>query len=289
MSAPEGQRTPVSVVILTKDEERYIKRCVDSAWWADEVLVLDSGSEDATRETAAESGAKVYEQSWLGWSAQRNRAVELATNDWVFPLDADEVVSPELARSIIEVTSGPMDPRDGYSPDRRADFLGALLPNPARRSKRRGFIRLFNRRHGAWDPTQLVHEEVRVPGRSLPLRGPLLHWRGMDVDQLVSTFNRYATPEAEVLAAAGVRPSAAKLVYRPLLRFAWSYLYKGGWRLGTRGLMWALLKAVSEYVRYAKLWEREHAESRIHPPSEWLTAPPEAPVSARAGDSGGRP
>ncbi len=270
-------RTPVSVIILAKDEERFIERCVRSASWADEVLVLDSGSTDRTREIAAASGAVVHEQEWLGWAPQRVRAIELASYDWVFYLDSDEIVTPRLADSVVAVAGGPMDPDDGYSVDRRGDFLGVLLPNDSRRSKRRSFVRLFNRTRSGYDAADIVHEEVRVPGRSIPLDGVLLHWRAYEMDEYVTVFNRYATVEAQMLDGQGVRSTGAKILYRPLLRFLWCYVYKRGFRLGARGLIWSLLKATSEYVRYAKLWERQNARATPHPPAELLDGGPSRP------------
>jgi (heptosyl)LPS beta-1,4-glucosyltransferase len=280
--SPPAGRTPVSAIILTKDEEPFIRRCIESAWWADEVLVLDSGSSDSTREIAAACGALVREQEWLGWSEQRNKAISLASHDWVFVLECDEIVSPRLAASIQRAMTAAMDPRDGYSVDRRGDFFGVLLPNPSRRSRRSAFVRLFNRRQSGYDPTELIHEEVKVPRRRIPLDGVLLHWRAMAMHEYIDAFNRYATLESEMLARQGVRGTGAKILYRPLLRFLWVYLYKGGLRLGTRGVVWGGVKAIAEFIRYAKLWEQQKAPRTLHPPSEVY----EHPSVRRDGDRG---
>jgi (heptosyl)LPS beta-1,4-glucosyltransferase len=261
--------TPISVVVLTKDEEDFIERCIDSVAFADEVVVVDSGSTDRTRELAAARGATVIEQPWLGWSNQRNRGAAGARNDWIFQLEADEVVTAELRGSIEAVSNGPMNPRDGYCLERRSEFLGELMPNEARRAKRRSFVRLFNRTQSRYNPEQLVHEEVLVPGRSIPLDGPLLHWRGLTLDEIGAVFNRYGTVEAEMLDGRGVRSGSLKIFARPILRFLWCYLRKGGFRHGPRGLMWAMMKATGEYYRYSKLWERQNLpEPALHPPPE---------------------
>ena len=253
---------------MTKNEERFIARCIGSVSWADEVLVIDSGSTDRTKEVAESLGANVYGQSWLGFSAQRNRGAELAQHDWILFLDADEVVTEALAASVKQVLRGTPDARDGYAVDRRGDFLGVLLPNEARPSKRRTFIRLCNRRCSAYDPDMPVHEEVWFPGESIPLGGVLLHWNGFTIDEFVPLFNRYATVEAQTLDAEGKRATALDIFVRPVLRFFWSYLARGGWRLGTRGLMHAMLKASSDYMRYAKLWELQNVTSTADPPAE---------------------
>ncbi len=259
--------TPLSVVIMTKNEEEVLERCVAGVRWADEVLVIDSESTDGTRELARSLGARVEVQPWLGFSQQRNRGAELAQHDWVLFLDADEVVTPDLAASLQAVMRGPLDPKDAYALDRRGDFLGVLLPNESRPSKRRSFIRLYNRTESAYDTDMNVHEEVRFPGESIPVTGVLLHWNGHTMDEFVGLFNRYATLEAAELDRLGKRATALDIIGRPILRFLWSYVARGGFRLGTRGLMHSLLKAVSDFVRYAKLWERQNVERLPHPPT----------------------
>jgi glycosyltransferase involved in cell wall biosynthesis len=257
----------LTVIVLTRDEEQFIGRCLSSVGWADEVIVLDSGSSDRTREIATSLGANVYEQEWLGYARQRNKAISLAKNDWVFFIDCDEIVTPKLARSIQEVISGPMDERDGYSVDRRGDFLGLLLPNMSNARNRRNFVRLFNRRYSTYDPEMKVHEEVRFTGKAIPLRGVLIHWRAYTMDEYITVFNRYATMEAEILDKKGHRANGFRIFVWPILRFLWNYVAKGGARLGTRGLIHAMLQATSEYVRYAKLWEIHNAPRMLHPPA----------------------
>lgn len=256
----------LTVIILTLNEEEFAERCINSVRWADEVLVVDSNSTDRTREIAASLGARVYEQKWLGWSGQRNKGVELAKNDWVMFLECDEIVTPELAQSIQEVMSHPMDERDGYCLDRRGDFYGLLLPNVSRPAKRKSFVRLFNRRCSAYDMSMKVHEEVIFPGKSIPLQGVLIHWRAYMMDEYMSVFNRYATVEAEMLNERGVRSTGLKMLIRPILRFLWCYIAKGGIWLGTRGIVHAVLQATSEFMRYAKLWEMQQVERIPHPP-----------------------
>lgn len=269
----------VSIVILTKNEAEYIGRCVRSVCWADEVLVIDSGSTDGTREIAASLGATVYEQEWLGYSGQRNRGIELAKHDWIMMIDADEIVTPELRDSILKVLHGTMNPQDGYYVDRRGDFLGILLPNIQRPSRVRGFVRLFHRKHSGFDPETLVHEVVLVPGQHLPLPGVLLHWRGFTMEEYIPQFNRYATLEAQQLDKEGKTATAFTIFFRPILRFLWLYIYKREFRLGTQGLIHAMLKASNEFMRYAKLWEMHNVPRTIQPPSH-LYREPEIPPPA---------
>jgi glycosyltransferase involved in cell wall biosynthesis len=256
----------VSAVILTKNEERHIERCMCSVAFADEIVVVDSGSTDATVEIARRCGARVVEQEWLGYSAQRNAGAAAATHDWVLWVDADEVVSGPLARSVEAALRAPMDPLDGYVVERRNDFLGVLLPNEARARKRRGFVRMYHRRHSHYEPRQLVHEEVRVPGRLRPLDGLLLHWRGQTFLSIARVFVGYAELESEALEREGRRASWLSILGRPFARFVWVYLLKGYWRVGTRGLMYAMLKANSELLREGRLWERQNLDGPVLDP-----------------------
>ncbi len=256
---------PLSVIILTKNEEQFIKRCIQSVLWADEVLILDSGSMDRTTKIAASLGATVYDQEWLGYAVQRNKALSLATYDWVFFLDADEIVTSELEISIKQVLNSFMDRRDGYSIDRRGDFLGILLPNISRPSKRSNFVRLFNKSCSSYDPTMKVHEEVRFPGKAIPLEGVLIHWGGNVMNEYITALNRYSILEAEVLNEKGCRANGLIVFLRPILRFLWIYIARYNFLLGTRGLIHAMLGATREYVRYAKLWEMQNITSVLHP------------------------
>ena len=265
--------TRISAIILTLNEELFIERCVRSLQGvADDIVVVDSGSTDRTREIATRCGARVVEQPWLGWVGQRQRGIDAALHDWVLVVEADEIVTAPLAAGIREVLRGPMNPEDGYSLDRRDDFLGALLPRMRRRSKRLHFVRLFNRTRSAYDPSLIIHEEVRITGRAIPLPGVIIHWRGMTVVEQVARYAQYAPLEAEVLLARGQRVSVASLLWRPFLRFGWCYVVCGGFRLGARGFAHALMVASSEYLRFAGAWERQNAPATLHPPPEVLDA-----------------
>ena len=268
---------PLSVIILTRNEEDFVGRVMEHVDFADEFVIVDCGSDDRTREVASALGARVVEQEWLGWPAQRNRGAQAAANDWVLFLEADEIVTPELAASFRQVLAGPMDPMDGYSLDRRDDVLGALMPNESRRSNRIGLVRMFNRRHTSYGLEALAHEQARPPGRMIPLEGVLLHWRGRDIDESVVALNRYATIEAQMLDADGVRATYLRLAARPVLRFLWCFVRKRGFRHGTRGLIWSLLRATAEGLRWAKLWERQHVRGDLRQPPPELFERPEPP------------
>lgn len=251
----------ISAVIIAKNEAAFIGECIDGLGWADEVVVLDSGSQDDTCAVAAAAGAVVYQQEWLGFPAQRNRAAQLAANDWIFQIDADDRATFELDKSVRAAKSGNMAPRDGYSVDRRGIFFGATLPSQSRKATDK-LVRLYNRRYSAYDETAVVHEKVVVPGRVHSLNGALLHSRHRSIDDFVTTFNRYATLEAQLLADRVPNVTGFRIITQTLARFGWHYIFGGCFRLGTRGLIYSCLKALSEFVRYAKLWElrQEHVD-----------------------------
>jgi len=260
--------TRVSVVILTKNEERLIARAISSVGWADEVVVVDSGSTDRTCELARALGAVVHHQDWLGWRLQHEAAAARATHDWIFSMDADEIVTPELAAAIVEVLRSNPDPRDGFVLERREEFLGTLMPNMRRRSNRRTFVRLYNRTQGRYDPALDIHEQVRCPGRLHSLEGPLLHWRNYTIGQQADTLNRNAEIEARMLVKAGTRRwPRLWLVGKPVLRFLWLYVGCGNWRFGTRGYIWSVMHSGAEFLRQAKAWELQNTTAVSHPPT----------------------
>jgi hypothetical protein len=187
-------------------------------------------------------------------------------------IEADEILTPQLRESLQQMQSSPMHAADGYSMDRRDDFLGALLPRMRRRQKRLNFVRVFNRTESCYDPTLIVHDEVQVPGRVIPLSGALIHWRGFSIIDQVARYAAYAPLEADVMQAQGKQIHVLSLLTRPILRFGWCYFICGGFRLGGRGFAHALMVASSEYLRFATLWERQHAPPTRHPSAQVLHA-----------------
>lgn len=263
------RREPVSVLVLTRDEAGFIERLMASVAWADEILVLDSESADDTRERARRAGATVHVQPWLGWVEQKRRGAALARHDWILSLDADEIVTDALGRSIQDALAARPDPRDGFVVERREEFLGRLMPDARRRSKRDGFVRLFNRRHGDWDPALIVHEEIVCPGRLHKLDGALLHWRNYAIGRQLETLGRNAELEAAMIEARG-GGLLFGMTLKPVLRFAWLYLRSGWWRMGRRGFVFAGLHAFAEFLRHAEAWERRSVPpQRDPPPATW--------------------
>lgn len=258
---------PISVVILTKNEELTIKRAIASVKpFADEVLLVDSQSTDRTQEFAEAAGAKFYIQPWLGWVEQRNKGATLASHDWVFFMDSDEIVTEELATSIRQAMAGDPDPGTGFVIERRDEFLGRMTFNTRRKSKRSGFVRLYNRSLSSWRIEMLIHEETRCPGPLVKLAGSLIHWRNYTIADQVDTYNRYSELEAKEILAGNKANLSIRVIFKPVLRFLWVYIKCGHWRLGMRGFIWSVMNAVSEFLRLAKAWEGCHARRTLDPP-----------------------
>ncbi|MEJ1961707.1 MAG: glycosyltransferase family 2 protein [Gammaproteobacteria bacterium] len=262
-------KAPITVFVLTLNEEHYIRRCLEQLTsWAGEVLVVDSQSTDRTREIAEAAGARVIVQPWLGWVGQHHCAMDAARFDWCFKVDADEIVGDELAAAASAAILRDPDPRTGFVVERIEEFCSVLMPNTRRQSKRDTFVRLMHRKFSRYDPTMLIHEEIVCAGPRVRLPGTMLHWRDFDLTARFTQDNRNATLEAQMLARQGARWSAVRLTVKPLLRFLWVYLWSGAWRAGSHGLVYSLSRAMAEFMRQAKLWEAQAVEHVRHPPRE---------------------
>lgn len=282
-------KVPVTVFVLTLNEEEFIERCIDHViGWADEVLVVDSGSKDRTRELAAAKGARVIDQPWLGWVQQHHAGMDAARNDWCMKVDADEIVDDELGESVVAALSAHPDPMTGFVVTRAEEFCSRLMPNIRRKRKRDTFVRLMNKKYSRYKSSMLIHEEMRVTGALLPLPGRLLHWRAFSLDGRFQQDIRNATLEAKMMHANGVTPAFWRILMMPIFRFLWRYIGCGSWRLGRHGLVFSMSSAVAEFMRQAKLWELIEVQHLRHPPAELLTKHGGRGFDARRDNSSGR-
>ena len=241
-------RQPFSVVIITKNAARQLAACLESASFADEMLVVDSGSSDGTAELAAKRGARVMQKEWLGFGGQKQFAVEAARHDWVLCLDADERVSEPLRASILAVLAAPAT--QAYAMPRRNRFMGSWLRHGE------GYpdwsLRLFDRRHARWsdDP---VHEKVLTDAPVARIKGDLLHDSAETLAGYLDKQNRYTSMQAEALFKAGKRAGVAQLLLSPALRFAKFYFLRLGFLDGTAGLVHIAIGCCNSFHKYAKL------------------------------------
>lgn len=240
----------ISVVVLTRDEEANIVDCLSTALWADEILVLDSLSQDATVRLAREAGAEVRQRAFDNYAVQRNAALGMVGTEWVFFVDADERVTPELAEEVrCAVNEGELDgwwvPRKNYIFGRWIRHAG-WYPDYQLRVLRRGRAR-YDERRG-------VHELVVLDGEGGFLRSPLIHHNYDSVHQFREKQGRYTDYEVRMLHESGVRAKPWNLVLQPLRQFRWRYLTLRGYKDGWPGLLLSALMAYYEMVRYWRLW-----------------------------------
>jgi len=248
----------LSVAMIALNEAENLPRTLASVAWANEVVVVDSGSTDGTQEIARRAGARVIEEPWKGFAGQKNSAIGHATGDWVLSLDADEEVGPELAAEIRGLLAG--EPEFGaYRVRRLNHFMGRALrhggywPDPK--------LRLF-RRGAAWFPERAVHESMAAEGAVGELKGHLVHRCYPTLEEYIEHMNRYSSVAAAGLAAKG-RTSGSlgaflwNAVANPAATFAYNYFFRLGFMDGREGLVQHLNHSVYVHWKYVKAGERQ--------------------------------
>ena len=248
-NSPDSRRgAPLSVAIITKDAASQLGACLDSAAFADEIVVVASGSSDGTAELAAARGARVIQKEWLGFGPQKQFAVAAARHDWVLCLDADERVSERLRASILAALAAPR--ASAYAMRRCNRFLGAWLRHGE------GYpdwsLRLFDRRHARWSD-DAVHEKVISDAPAARLQGDLLHDSAETLAAYLDKQNRYTSVQAQALFDAGKRAGLARPVLSPLARFVKFYLLRLGFLDGKAGLVHIVIGCGNSFHKYAKL------------------------------------
>jgi glycosyltransferase involved in cell wall biosynthesis len=240
----------ISALVITRNEERNIADCLASLAFADEIIIVDSGSTDRTEEICSrDSRVRWFSEPWKGFGRQKNSALDKAGNDWVFSIDADERVSTGLAAEIDALKRS--DPGgDAYRIPRKSFFgerwvrHGGWYPDYTIRLWRRGAGRFVDRS---------VHEVVRVEGKVGTFRGDLLHYTYRDTADFVERMNRYSTLGAGELRKNRVRCTLPDLLFRPPFTFFRMYILRRGFLDGALGFRLAVLYAMYTFLKYAKL------------------------------------
>lgn len=240
----------VSAILITKNAAGTLRRCLESLQWMDEIVVVDSGSSDDTVAIARELGAQVHvTDDWPGYGPQKNRALEHASGDWVFSIDADEWLTPE-ARREIQGRIGEPDACPAYAMPRRSSFCGRVMTHS-------GWwpdyvVRLF-RRGSARFSDDLAHERLLVDGAVGKLKEPLMHEAIVDLDQMLGKMNAYSTASALMLARRGKRATLTGAILHGWWAFMRTYFLRLGVLDGREGFMLAVANAEGSYYRYVKL------------------------------------
>ncbi len=238
----------LSAVLITRNSAAVLPACLESLRFADEIVIVDSGSTDATPDIARRYSAKILHQDWLGYGRQKQFAVAQASHDWVLCVDTDERVSDRLRESIQRELAAPRF--HAYEMPRRNRFLGRWLRHGE------GYpdwsLRLFDRRHANWSD-DAIHEKVVTAGPVGRLDGDLLHESEQGLADYLAKQDRYTTLQAETLHARGKRASLARLLLSPPLRFIKFYFLRLGFLDGIPGLLHILIGCRNSFTKYTKL------------------------------------
>jgi len=230
----------LSIVIITKNEENFIADAIKSSLFADEIIVLDSGSTDNTCTIAKDLGARVEVQDWLGYGPQKNKAVSLAKNNWVFVLDSDERITPDLQQEVVSILERPV--ADGYYVARLNNFFGkyiktcGLYPDYS--------IRLFNRKKGEFSHVT-IHESVQIQGKVDKLKNHMLHLAFDSVEEFYDKQKKYAKLSQK-------KKNLIKAFISPIWTFVKIYFFKLGFVEGRHGFIIAKVYAQYTFWKYIK-------------------------------------
>lgn len=251
-------RQPLSVAIITLNAVSQLAACLESVRFAEEIVVVDSGSRDGTQALAEQYGARVIQQEWLGFGPQKQFAVEAASHDWVLCLDADERVTPALQAAIENALGKPSAAAFRFPRCNR--FLGRYLKHGE------GYpdwsLRLFDRRQARWS-TDAVHEKVEADYAVGELQADLLHDSAESLASYLTKQNRYTTLAAEMALAAGKRASFGRIALSPVVRFVKFYVIRQGFRDGLPGLIHIAIGCFNSMMKYSKMLERQNANAAL--------------------------
>jgi len=250
----------ISVTIITLNEERNIERCLKSVQWADEIIVIDSGSTDKTLEICIRYGCHIVSSEWLGFGCTKQLAVDSAQFDWIFSIDADEEVSFDLAQRLLEIRNSGSD-FQGYRINRRSFYLGRLM-------KHSGWnkdypLRFFNRQFGRFNEKP-VHEGVELRGQAGIIEQILKHYTFPTLSSHIAKIDKYASLGAQEKVEKGKTSNVGRSVLRGILEFVQIYLLKAGFLDGKQGLILAVNSAFAAYMKYLMIWEKKHRPNQLY-------------------------
>jgi glycosyltransferase involved in cell wall biosynthesis len=246
----------LSVTIITLNEADHIAAAIDSVGWADEVIVVDSGSTDGTAAIARATRARVVVREWPGYVEQKNHAAALAANDWILSLDADERIPPALADEIQQLLR--------HEPDLRAFRIPRVTFHLGRWIRTTDFYpdfqtRLYDRRAARWRG-KYVHESVAADGPVGRLAHEIEHYSYRDLKDQLDRVNHYTSLSARQMNEAGRRSGPVHLLVHPPAAFLRNYILRRGFLDGTAGLLISLVNSYSVFLKFAKLWELQRRE-----------------------------
>lgn len=256
------EKTDLTVVILTKNEENVLARCINSVQFAEEVLVVDSGSTDSTCALAQQLGARVISEPWPGnFAEQRNRGDINVQTTWILHLDADEKVSPQLANELVAFFAGTTHEKITAGRFPRKEFIfGKWIDHGGWYPQHK--LRLYRKGAGNW--VGRVHENYSgLQGEPFTFAGPILHDSYRDIHTFIDKFNRYSSIDAEEEVASGRKFSLLRLFFQPIERFLGRYIGHHGYKDGMHGFVLAALIGMNYFMRHVKIWENEYQQRNM--------------------------
>jgi len=253
---------PLTVTIITRNEEKNIRRCLASVSWADEIVVVDSRSDDNTPQICRELGCRLLTTDWQGFGRTKQFAVDAASHDWIFSIDADEEVTPALRQALQAVLVADPD-RAGFRIKRQSFYLGRLIRHSG--WDRDYPLRLFDRRRGRFKDLP-VHESVTVEGLAGKIEAPLLHYTYPTLSSHLEKINHYTSLAARELVRRGKRSSTPAAAAKGVLKFLKMFILQRGFLDGREGLILALVSAFGVMLKYLKLAELGRTGAAADPP-----------------------
>lgn len=248
------KKSRLSITVITLNEEKNLPECLDSVKEiANEIVVVDSGSTDRTVEIAKKYGAKVYEREFDNYSNQKNYAVQKATGDWILSLDADEKISPELAKEIREAIKE--SKFIAYSMPRKNIIFGKFIKYTRWQPEFDRHVWLWKRGRGRWEGE--VHEELIADGEVGKLKNAKIHYQYKNVSEFIDMVNRYSELDAGQRVKKGIKFSYLRFFLDPIYNFLVRYIYRWGFLDGWRGFVLSYLMAVYHLNLWVKIWERQ--------------------------------
>lgn len=244
-----GEKVKLSAIVLTLNEEKNIQRCLESLIWIDEIILVDSGSSDNTKELALKYTDKIFDLKWEGFGKAKEYAKNKASGEWILSIDADEAVSDNLKNEILNKIN--FADTDGYFILRKSNFLGKWI-------KHSGWypdyvLRLFRKDKASFS-SDMVHEKVMVDGKVGYLKNEIEHYTDPNLHHYLVKLNRYTTLSAEQMRQAGKKAGIFDIIFRPIAIFCKMYFFKRGFLDGMEGLLLAYCSAFHVFFKYAKLW-----------------------------------
>ena len=245
----------IGALVLTYNEAENISDCLASLEWVTELVVIDSYSDDNTLDKARKYTDRIYQREFDDFASQRNFGLEKLSTDWVLVVDADERVTPELKSEIQRVLHEPQ--AEGYEIPRKNYFLGRWI-------KYCGWypdytLRLFKRENNCY--SGLVHEGLDLEGEVKRLDNPLIHYTYRDLEHYLAKINHYTSLDAQKKYQAGTERGLLYILLRPVVEFIKKYFLKKGFLLGAQGLILSVLSSYYQFLKYAKLWEKNSENS----------------------------